>query len=149
MEVSVEYRAISWPAALSACRAAISYAASLDRQINVAVTDGTGILVCFLRMPRAYPQSVRIAIDKARTAAGFGFPTSRWMDGIGDNEGMKLGFAARPGLIIFGGGLPIFDQGLLVGGIGVSGASESEDERCAEAGLRALALDAADAAIQS
>lgn len=139
VDVSVEYRAIVWEAALAACRAAVGHAAVIDRQVNVAVTDGPGNLVCFLRMARAYPQSVQIAIDKARTAAGFGFPTGRWMEAFGDNEAMKLGFANQPGLTIFGGGLPIFHEGSLIGGIGVSGASEFEDELCAEAGLQAIA----------
>lgn len=142
MEISVEYRAIGWPAALAACHAALDHAIAINRQVNVAVVDGAGMLICFLRMPLAYPQSVRIAIDKARTAAGFGFPTSRWMGVVGDNEGMKLGFATRSGLTVFGGGLPITDQGYLVGGIGVSGASESEDEQCAQAGLNALGVSA-------
>ncbi|WP_322996548.1 heme-binding protein [Castellaniella sp.] len=138
MSLSIETRVITWQAALQACQAAIASAEAQGRHINVAVTDRAGLLMCFLRMPSAFPQSISIAQEKARTAAGFGFPTAQWMDGIGHSESMKLGFANQPGLIIFGGGLPIYDQGVLVGGIGVSGASEDEDQRCAQAGLDAI-----------
>lgn len=110
-------------------------------RINVAVADTAGNLVAFLRMPGAFPQSISIAIDKAYTAGGFGFPTGDWMKVVGDNEGMKLGFSAQPRLIVFGGGLPIRSGGELIGGIGVSGASEEQDGMCAQAGLRAIGAD--------
>jgi uncharacterized protein GlcG (DUF336 family) len=42
--------------------------------------------------------------------------------------------------VAFGGGLPIVEQGVLIGGIGVSGASEAQDEAIAQAGLAALGL---------
>ncbi|MCB1894065.1 MAG: heme-binding protein, partial [Rhodocyclaceae bacterium] len=78
------------------------------------------------------------AIDKAYTAAGFGFPTADWMKLFDGNEGLKLGISARPRIVVFGGGLPIRIDGQLVGGVGVSGASESQDEACARAALAAL-----------
>lgn len=59
----------------------------------------------------------------------------------GEDEGMKLGFAARPRMVVFGGGLPIRIDGELVGGIGVSGASAEQDEACARAGLEAIGAD--------
>ncbi|WP_426410812.1 heme-binding protein [Bradyrhizobium ganzhouense] len=44
-----------------------------------------------------------------------------------------------PGLVAFAGGLPIkTGAGDVVGGIGVSGASEDQDESCAQAGLNAV-----------
>lgn len=141
MRIAVAQATVSWEAAHTAVAAAVRHAEAADLRINVAVADAAGNLVAFLRMPGAFPQSIQIAIDKARTAGGFGFPTERWLELIGDNEGMKLGFAARPGLTVFGGGLPIRVQRQLVGGIGVSGASEQQDSDCARAGLRAIGAD--------
>ena len=63
------------------------------------------------------------------------------MDVCAGNEGMKLGFSAQPRLVVFGGGLPIRVGGELVGGIGVSGASEEQDGICAQAGLLAIGAD--------
>jgi len=141
MKLSVSQPIISWEAAHHAVEAAIQKAISLDVKINVAVSDTSGNLVAFLRMPGAFPQSINIAIDKAYTAAGFGFPTADWMKRVGDNQAMKLGFAAQPRHIIFGGGLPVRSEGILIGGIGVSGASEEQDTLCAQAGLNAIGAD--------
>lgn len=141
MKLAIPQSTISWEAAHAAVEAAVHEATRLGVRINVAAVDGSGNLAAFLRMPGAFPQSINIAIDKAYTAAGFGFPTANWMEVFGDNEAMKLGFSAQPRLIIFGGGLPIRSSGELIGGIGVSGASEEQDEICAQAGLRAIGAD--------
>jgi uncharacterized protein GlcG (DUF336 family) len=92
-------------------------------------------------MPGAFVQSIDIAIDKAYTAAGFGFSTKDWMKLIGHDDGMKFGFSARPRLVVFGGGLPLRVNGELIGGIGVSGASEEQDEICARAALDAIGAE--------
>jgi len=141
MKLSVPQSTISWEAAHVAIEAAIQEAITLGVKINVAISDNSGNLVAFLRMPGAFPQSINIAIDKSYTAAGFGFPTADWMKVFGDNEAMKLGFSAQPRHIIFGGGLPIRSEGILLGGIGVSGASEEQDSVCARAGLKAIEAD--------
>jgi len=132
---------IGCDAAARATAAAVAKARELGVLINVAVCDSAGHQAAFLRMPGAFIQSIDIAIDKAYTAAGFGFPTSAWMKVVEGNEGMKLGFSARPRLVVFGGGLPIRIDGQLIGGVGVSGATEEQDELCARAALAALGAD--------
>jgi uncharacterized protein GlcG (DUF336 family) len=108
-------------------------------RINVAVTDSAGVLAAFLRMPGAFLHSVEIAIDKAYTAASFGFPTNQWVDVIGHDEALRIGLPLRPRLVVFGGGLPLRDGTVLIGGIGVSGGSAAQDEACAQAGVAAIA----------
>lgn len=139
MQVAAAIPGITAEAAAAACSAAVAYAAERGWKINVAVVDRGGNLMAFLRMPGAFLHSIDLAIDKAYTAASFGFPTKAWMGAIGHDEGMKFGFSNQPRLIVFGGGLPI-GEGEWIGGIGVSGASESEDEECARAGLAAIGL---------
>ena len=131
---------ISSEAAGIALKATIEHAQKLGIAINVAITDSSGVLTGFLRMPGAFLHSIDIAIDKAYTAASFGFPTKDWMKHIGHDDGMKLGFSSQPRLVVFGGGLPITVGQDWIGGIGVSGASEAEDEECARAGLAAIGL---------
>jgi uncharacterized protein GlcG (DUF336 family) len=140
MQVQSATPGITCEAAAVAVQAAVRHAQERGWKINVAAVDRGGNLMAFLRMPGAYLHSIDIAIDKAYTAASFGFPTKQWMAAIGHDEGMKLGFAARPRLVVFGGGLPIRNDDDWIGGIGVSGASESEDEECARAGLAAIGL---------
>ena len=139
--VAVTQQVSSAAAVSVALEAAIARAESIGVRINVAVADSGGNLAGFLRMPGAFLQSIDIAIDKAYTAAGFGFSTKDWMKLVGHDEGMKLGFSARPRLVVFGGGLPIRAGGALIGGIGVSGASEAQDEECARAALDAIGAE--------
>ena len=139
--VAVPQSVVSAEAVSVALEAAVAKAAELGVKINVAVADSGGNLSGFLRMPGAFLQSIDIAIDKAYTASGFGFSTKDWMKVIGHDEGMKLGFSARPRLVVFGGGLPIRVAGELIGGIGVSGASEEQDEECARAALLAIGAE--------
>jgi len=142
MEVRTAIPGITWEAAAAAVQAAVRHAEKRGWRINVAVVDRGGNMMSFLRMPGAFLHSADIAIDKAYTAASFGFPTKAWMAAVGHDEGMKLGFSAQPRLIVFGGGLPLRLEpgGEWIGGIGVSGASEAEDEECAQAGLAAVGL---------
>ena len=84
-----------------------------------------------------------IAIDKAYTAAGFGLPTSAWTAALESHSAaVREGLPRRPRMVCFGGGLPIRNEGKLIGGIGVSGGSEDQDEACARAGLTAIGLTA-------
>ena len=140
---SVEQRAITAEAANAAVVAAVAKAGELGIRINVAVTDASGVLAAFLRMPGAFLHSVDIAIDKAYTAAGFGFATGQWAGILRGDEALRLGMPVRPRNVVFGGGLPIREAGALIGGIGVSGGSAEQDEICARAGLAALGLEAA------
>lgn len=140
MQAATLLPGITWEAAATAARAAVLYAEARQWRINVAVVDRSGNLMSFLRMPGAFLHSVDIAIDKAYTAASFGFPTKDWMKHISHDDGMKLGFSSQPRLVVFGGGLPITVGQDWIGGIGVSGASEAEDEECARAGLAAIGL---------
>jgi uncharacterized protein GlcG (DUF336 family) len=92
-------------------------------------------------MNGAFLHSIDIAIDKAYTAAGFGFPTHQWMDEIGDVPQLREGLVQRDRLVIFGGGLPIASEDQVIGAIGVSGGSEEQDGICAQAGLERLGLN--------
>lgn len=140
MKLSVTGAVISSEAALAAVKAAVGKAEELGIAINVAVVDGGGNLAAFLRSPGAFLHSIEIAMDKAYTAASFGFPTADWGKLLAGDEALRQGLMQRPRLVMIGGGLPIKDGAHLIGGIGVSGASEEQDAMCAAAGLAALGL---------
>jgi uncharacterized protein GlcG (DUF336 family) len=141
MQVAVSQAVIGWDAAATAARAAVLQAQSLGITINVAVVDGGGNLAAFLRMPGAHLHSIDIAIDKAYTAASFGLPTSQWQQVLQQHSpAVREGLVRRPRFVGFGGGLPVTDKGQRIGGIGVSGGSEQQDEVCAHAALVAIGL---------
>ena len=141
VRASVAQRCITVEAAAQAVAAAVAHAGTLGVRINAAVTDGAGTLMAFLRMPGAFVHSVDIAIDKAYTAASFGFPTAQWLQILAGDEALRLGMPHRPRLVVFSGGLPLREGGELIGGIGVSGASAEQDEACARGGLKAIGLE--------
>ncbi|MDD4941918.1 MULTISPECIES: GlcG/HbpS family heme-binding protein [Comamonadaceae] len=142
MKVSVSQAVIGWDAAAAAARAAAQHADSLGIAINIAVVDLGGNLAAFLRMPGAFLHSIDIAIDKAYTAASFGLPTSQWHGALQEHSAaVREGIVLRPRFVAFGGGLPIVEAGQRIGGIGVSGGSEEQDEACAQAGLKAIGLN--------
>ena len=43
-----------------------------------------------------------------------------------------------PGVVASPGGLPIFAEGRVIGGVGVSGVTGDQDEQCAKAGLAGM-----------
>ena len=65
-----------------------------------------------------------------------------WTEALATHSpAVRSGIPMRPRMVCFGGGLPIRHEGRVIGGIGVSGGSELEDETCAKAGLSAIGLD--------
>ena len=143
MKLAAAQEVVHWEAAAAAVAAAARWADEAGIKVNIAVVDSGGNLVSFLRMPGAFLHSIDIAIDKAYTAAGFGLPTSAWQQALESHSpAVRQGIPMRPRMVCFGGGLPLRHDGRLIGGIGVSGGSELEDETCARAGLAAIGLNA-------
>ena len=139
--LSVVVPTVDWHAAHRAVGAAVQAAQVMGVRVNVAVVDASGVLAAFLRMPGAPLHSVEIAIDKAYTAVSFGLATSQWHGVLQQHSAaVREGIVLRPRFVAFGGGLPVMENDQRLGGIGVSGGSEQEDEACARAGLKALGL---------
>jgi uncharacterized protein GlcG (DUF336 family) len=133
---------ITTEAAHRAVEGAVQQAVKLGIKINVAVCDASGTPMAFLRMNGAPLHSISISEDKAYTAASFGLATSQWPQILSTHsDGVRLGLPARPRFVQFGGGLPMNVNGTLVGGIGVSGGSEQQDEECARLGLIAAEIE--------
>jgi len=141
MRISVSQPIIDAPAALRAVQAAVEHTQSLGVCVNIAIVDRGGLLVAFARMAGAALHSMDIATDKAYTAASFGLPTGKWSEVLAaDSPGVRQGLPQRPRFVGFGGGVPIVEDGERIGGIGVSGGSEAQDEEIAMAGLRVLGI---------
>lgn len=129
---------LSWAAAALAVETAVSEAEQLGIKVHAAVVDNHGNTLAYLRMPGAFFHSESLAVDKAYTAASFGFPTGQWLEQVGDDQRLRSGLLTRPRLVILGGGLPIMHEGVCIGGVGVSGGSEEQDDLCASAAINAV-----------
>ena len=103
--------------------------------VCIAIVDYHGELVYFERLDNTQLGAVRVAVDKARTAAKFKRSTKVLEDAVasGRHAILRLGDATP-----IQGGLPIVIDGKFVGAIGVSGVTSQQDEQVASAGLDAL-----------
>jgi glc operon protein GlcG len=116
--------------------AAVTEAKKRNWKMNVAVADSGGNLVAFERMDGAMLASIQIAQHKARAAATFRRPTKIFEDGI---QLMHLNYLlAFDGVIASRGGIPLIEQGMIIGAIGCSGGTDSQDEIVSEAGVAVL-----------
>ena len=110
--------------------------------VNIAIVDTGNDLVLFRRQNDAYLLSIDIAIKKANSSAGIPVPTrviEELVYGKDKAGGVIPGLAFSKDLVAFAGGLPIRTKsGVLLGAIGVSGASADEDEQCAAAAIKAI-----------
>jgi glc operon protein GlcG len=97
----------------------------------IAIVDPGGHLIYFERMDNAQIGSVRVAIDKARSAALFRKPTKVFEDALGKGRTVIL---ALRGAVPIEGGLPLVAGGKIVGAIGASGGSGTQDGQVAKAG---------------
>jgi glc operon protein GlcG len=116
---------ISLARAQAVIHAAVAEATRRNWKMNVAVTDSGGNLVAFQRMDGAMLASIQIAQHKARAAVTFRRPTKVFEDGI---NLMHLNYLlAFDGIIASRGGIPLLDKGAIIGAIGCSGGTDSQD----------------------
>jgi glc operon protein GlcG len=128
--------AISLQRAQAAIAAAVAEAKKRNWKMNLAVVDSGGNLVAFQRMDGAMLASIQIAEHKARAAATFRRPTKVFEDGV---NLMHLNYLlAFDGIIASRGGIPLIENGSLIGAIGVSGGADSQDEIVSNAGAATI-----------
>jgi len=119
--------------------AATAEAEKIGQPMNIAVVDEGGNLLAFERMANAWLGSIDISISKAWTSRAFDIETKA----LGENsqpEDQFFGIHASNGgkVMIFAGGVPLKQNGKVVGGLGISGGSGKQDQTVAEAGAAAL-----------
>jgi glc operon protein GlcG len=103
----------------------------------IAVVDQAGLTIAMVRMnDAAILAGVELAPGKARTAALFRRPTSALENAI---NGPRAAAITARGFVMMTGGVPIVEDGQIVGAIGVSGDTPEHDEIIAKAGVAALA----------
>jgi glc operon protein GlcG len=117
--------------------AAIAEARKHNWRMAIAIVDTGGHLVYFERMQDTQVGSVRLAIEKAETAALFRRPTKTFQDGVAaGGDGLRL--LRLTGAIPIEGGVPLIVDEKIVGAIGASGGSGDQDSYIAQAGAAAV-----------
>ncbi len=105
--------------------------------VVIAILDSGGHLIYLERADGTQLGSVVVAQEKARSALLFKRPTKALEEGV---LGGRVHMMALPGVIPVEGGLPLVNDGEIVGSIGVSGVQSSQDGQVAAAGAEALNL---------
>ena len=127
---------ISLDRAQAVIHAAVAEAKRRKWKMNLAVADSAGHLVAFQRMDGAMLASIQIAEHKARAAVTFRRPTKVFEDGV---QLMRLNYLlAFDGIIASRGGIPLIERGAIVGAIGCSGGTDSQDEIVSMAGAATI-----------
>jgi uncharacterized protein GlcG (DUF336 family) len=119
--------------------AATKKAEELGQPMNIGVVDAGGNLLAFERMENAWIGSIDIAQKKAYTSRAFDI-TTKDLGTHSQSGNQFFGIhASNDGkIMIFAGGIPLQQDGVVVGAIGVSGGSGDQDHAVAEAGAAAL-----------
>ncbi len=119
--------------------AAEAKAASIGIPYNIAVVDAGGTLVAFTRQDGALIGSVDLAIGKAVTARLFD-KTTAYLAELAQPGEPLFGITQSNGgkVVIFGGGLPVLIDGMIVGAVGTSAGTVEQDIAVAEAAAAAV-----------
>jgi len=117
----------------------VEKAAHMQKAVVVAVADSHGELVAFARMDGAPISSIRIAANKAWTAARERKATKEIGEKVRHPEkGHDIAYYGDPRFVGWGGGLPIWKDGVVAGAVAVSGLSSREDVELATLALELI-----------
>jgi glc operon protein GlcG len=117
----------------------VEKAHAMQKAASIAVADSHGDLICFARMDGAPVSSIRIAMNKAWTAARERKPTKDIGERIRHPEkGHDIAYFGDPNYVGWGGGIPVWKDGEVVGAVAVSGLSSAEDIELATLGVELL-----------
>lgn len=129
---------------LEKARKALEASERKAAQIGVAVTtvvvDEHGTMLALSRMDGAIPVSPRFAYAKAYTSASLGAPTEALASSVEAGKpyfGLHSLFGGE--LTVMAGGVPVLLHGKLVGGVGVGGSQDvNQDAQCAQEAKKIL-----------
>ncbi len=106
-----------------------------DWKVVIAVVDDGGHLLYLQRTHDTQFGSVETAIAKAYAAAAFQRPTKASEDAVLSGRLIHL---ALPRVVPAEGGVPLLRDGIVIGGLGISGVRAFQDGQIAAAGVNAL-----------
>ncbi|WP_337263763.1 MULTISPECIES: cob(I)yrinic acid a,c-diamide adenosyltransferase [unclassified Serratia (in: enterobacteria)] len=119
----------------------VASALELELPVVIAVSDRHGNMMMTYRMPDALLVSSELAPKKAWTAVAMKTPTHQLSAAIQPGADLFQLEASLGGkAVTFGGGYPLWRNGQIIGGLGISGGSVEQDMHIAQAAILALHL---------
>jgi uncharacterized protein GlcG (DUF336 family) len=118
--------------------AGLKKADEIGQPMNVAVVDGGGHLLAFGRQDGAIRASIDISQRKALTAILMNCPTDELAPLVQPGAELYGLEQTAGGMVAFGGGVPLYRGGELVGAVGVSAGTVEQDVTVASAAAEAF-----------
>lgn len=111
----------------------LKWASDHDLKVAIAVMDTHGMLVTYAHMDGVKPVIGEVAQWKAVSSSKYGRSTEAFA--------AQTPPADMPYIATLRGGVPIYTKdGILLGGVGTSGAKSEDDAACGTAGVEAAGL---------
>lgn len=139
MQITLPTERLTDAALLAMLHAAAAKAQAMGQPQCIVIVDPSAVDLAVLRMTGAKVLSLRSARAKAQTAASIGKPS----DALAEAVRPAIAAATDGTMTGLAGGLPIWRNGLLLGGIGVGSGTGAQDVEVAEAALAAIGASAA------
>jgi len=130
---------MSYEMALEAIDAAEAYARAEGWGVTILVSDQNGNAVMLRRLDGVSPRTYDFAQSKVAAVIGSGMTSAEY--------GMKFQageIEEIEGAVTFGGGVPVYVDGVLVGAVAASGVQPGQDEEVSTAGAEAIGSISAD-----
>jgi uncharacterized protein GlcG (DUF336 family) len=139
MEIAAPRATLTVDAIQRLLDASVARAKELGIRVHVAVMDASAELAGWISFDGAPRLAAHTARGKAMTAVHTGMSTRKWGDYVAsipaEEQQIIHGIG---GYIGADGGFPVIVGGMVVGGIGVSGASQALDADVARSALAAI-----------
>lgn len=142
MQISAPRATLTTEAILALLNAAVARAEALDVVVHIAICDSAARRIGFISMEGALPIAATTGERKAFTAANMNMSTGQWEAYVNSLlPGEQKIVDAIEGYVAARGGFPVRQSGVLLGSIGVSGASQEIDADIGHAALAAIGAD--------
>ena len=114
-------------------------AGEMGLAVVIAVSDQAGRLTAVHCMDGAYIASYDIAVNKTYTSAGLKMSTAKLAQLCQPGQPLYgIQFTNEGKIVIFGGGEPLYADGVMIGAIGVSGGTAEQDTKLGAYGKNIL-----------
>ncbi len=135
METTISKPVLTLEEAKRVAAAAEAEAHANEWKVVIAVVDDGGHLLYLQRSHDTQFGSVETAMMKAHAAVAFQRPTKASEEAVLSGRLIHL---ALPGVIPAEGGVPLLRDGVVIGGLGISGVRSAQDGQIAAAGVKVL-----------
>jgi len=138
IEILQSSKSLTLEAALLISKATFKSCTKSGYRISVSILDNAGNIISLQKGKMAGLSTPEAATLKAKTAINFRAPSEALSKSINKDKD-SVNIKHLPGILLLGGGLPIYASGSMVGAIGVAGAPGGHlDEVCARDGIEAI-----------